>query len=163
MKILPLIIAATVLLMSCEKKQAVSSETKVGSDSIKMVDSSTGISSSEKPEILPSNEVVSAQNQAVTKNTASKPAINPAHGEPFHRCDIAVGAPIDSAPQQAAPQPVSAPQMQTNNTSFNTNPISHSVSAPNSAPQALGPKPALNPAHGEPHHRCDLQVGAPLT
>ena len=23
-------------------------------------------------------------------------------------------------------------------------------------------KPTLNPPHGEPHHRCDLEVGAPL-
>lgn len=163
MKIISLIVTAAVILVSCEKKQTTSAETKLSSDSVKVVDSGSGISSSEASENIPANAGTSNPNQAQTSNSTVKPALNPAHGEPFHRCDISVGAPIDSAPQQAAPQQVSAPQMQTNNSSFNTNPISPSVSAPSSAPQALGPKPALNPAHGEPHHRCDLQVGAPLT
>jgi len=82
---------------------------------------------------------------------SEKPALNPAHGQPYHRCEIAVGAPIDSAPAQQ-----NAPQTQT-----------PSILSPTVAPapqvQSLGPKPALNPAHGEPHHRCELAVGAPLT
>lgn len=28
---------------------------------------------------------------------------------------------------------------------------------------AMGEAPKTNPAHGMPHHRCDLAVGAPLT
>lgn len=104
------------------------------------------------------------ENTTVASNTASdKPALNPPHGQPYHRCDIAVGAPIDSpAPvQNAAPQvaqPQSAP-----NAGFNTNPISPSLAPPVSSTADIGPKPALNPPHGQPHHRCDLQVGAPLT
>ena len=104
------------------------------------------------------------ENTASPSNTASdKPALNPPHGQPYHRCDIAVGAPIDSpAPvQNAAPQvaqPQSAP-----NAGFNTNPISPSLAPPVSSTADIGPKPALNPPHGQPHHRCDLQVGAPLT
>lgn len=104
------------------------------------------------------------ENTAVASNTASdKPELNPPHGQPYHRCDIAVGAPIDSpAPiQNAAPQvaqPQSAP-----NAGFNTNPISPSLAPPVSSTADIGPKPALNPPHGQPHHRCDLQVGAPLT
>ena len=104
------------------------------------------------------------ENTAIASNSASdKPAMNPPHGQPYHRCDIAVGAPIDSpAPvQNAAPQvtqPQSAP-----NAGFNTNPISPSQAPPVSSTADIGPKPALNPPHGQPHHRCDLQVGAPLT
>ena len=104
------------------------------------------------------------ENTTVASNTASdKPELNPPHGQPYHRCDIAVGAPIDSpAPvQNAAPQvaqPQSAP-----NAGFNTNPISPSLASPVSSTADIGPKPALNPPHGQPHHRCDLQVGAPLT
>lgn len=104
------------------------------------------------------------ENTAIASNSASdKPAMNPPHGKPYHRCDIAVGAPIDSpAPvQNAAPQvaqPQSAP-----NAGFNTNPISPSLAPPVSSTADIGPKPALNPPHGQPHHRCDLQVGAPLT
>src|SRR6218665_1308736 len=31
--------------------------------------------------------------------------LNPAHGQPGHRCDIAVGAPLSSAPAATAQQP----------------------------------------------------------
>lgn len=117
-----------------------------------------------------SQDDATSQSSAPEKNsvadntsTSGKPALNPAHGEPYHRCDIAVGAPIDSpAPaQNAAPkvvQPQSAP-----NAGFNTNPISPSTAPSVSSTADIGPKPALNPPHGQPHHRCDLQVGAPLT
>ena len=110
-----------------------------------------------------SADVTSQEATAIAANNPSdKPALNPEHGLPYHRCEIPVGAPIDSAPtQNAAPQVV--PQQTAVNNSFNTNPISPSL-APSSAPvQATGPKPANNPAHGQPHHRCDLEVGAPLT
>lgn len=69
--------------------------------------------------------------------------LNPAHGEPGHRCDIPVGAPLtQAAPTQvtANPQPVSLPQ----------------------ATAAAKPSGPLNPKHGEPGHRCDIPVGSPL-
>lgn len=140
MKKIPLIIfAAATLTVSCTKKANENSA------------STTQKANTETP---------SQENNAVASN--DKPALNPAHGQPYHRCDIAVGAPIDSpAPvQNAAPQaiPQSAP-----NAGFNTNPISPSAAPSVSSSAAIGPKPALNPPHGEPHHRCDLQVGAPLT
>ena len=117
-----------------------------------------------------SQDDATSQSSAPEKNsvadntsTSGKPALNPAHGEPYHRCDIAVGAPIDSpAPaQNAAPQV--AQQQSAPNAGFNTNPISPSLAPPVSSTADIGPKPALNPPHGQPHHRCDLQVGAPLT
>lgn len=44
---------------------------------------------------------------APNTNTQTQPAavggdvaLNPAHGQPNHRCDIAVGAPLNSAPAQ---------------------------------------------------------------
>ena len=168
MKILTLLIASTILVNSCDKKEAQSTAmseiTTPIVDSTKVADTITANTATE----MKAGVVIQDPTVAVAKNTQTtgKPALNPAHGEPFHRCDIQVGAPIDSAPQQNA-APVASPQMQTNNTSFNTSPISPSMTAPSappiSAPQATGPKPANNPAHGEPHHRCDLQVGAPLT
>ena len=149
MKILPVIITTFALLVSCEK--SAQSTTDTTSSAAK----TTGVT--------PANGAPSANANAGTVATNSaKPALNPAHGEPHHRCDIAVGAPIDSQPaaQNAAPQmpPQAAPA-----NAFNTNPISP-TKAPSAAPvTATGPKPTLNPAHGEPHHRCDLEVGAPLT
>ena len=70
--------------------------------------------------------------------------MNPAHGQPGHRCEIPVGAPLDSKP---------APGKSNSNTS--------DVFLDNSSSDAL-PKGTLNPAHGQPGHRCDVQVGKPL-
>ncbi|MFM2139710.1 MAG: hypothetical protein RJA57_2017 [Bacteroidota bacterium] len=76
--------------------------------------------------------------------------LNPAHGEPGHRCDIAVGAPLDSKPAPAATVPVAAPAT--------TSP----PPAPAPAPSITTTAPGMNPAHGQPGHRCDIAVGAPL-
>jgi len=68
-------------------------------------------------------------------------AMNPAHGQPGHRCDIKVGAPLDSAPI-----PVNT-NTQTSDVVLDANAL---------------PKGALNPAHGQPGHRCDVKVGEAL-
>lgn len=155
MKILPLIITSAVLLYSCDAKNSSTKQTEKTT-----VAESESTAPSDTANLAKSAEI----NSEVEGNTSSgvRPALNPAHGEPYHRCDISVGAPIDSAPQQnAAPQNLT--QQGNTGGNFNTSPIAPSIAAPISSPQATGPKPALNPAHGEPHHRCDLQVGAPLT
>ncbi|MBQ0151757.1 MAG: hypothetical protein KBS61_02540 [Chryseobacterium sp.] len=83
------------------------------------------------------------------KPVKTAPGMNPPHGEPGHRCDIQVGQPLNSKPaaQPTTPQPHASVQ-----------PV-----AP--APQPIattGPKPKLNPAHGEPFHDCAKQVGEAL-
>ena len=73
--------------------------------------------------------------------------LNPAHGQPGHRCDISVGAPLNSPAKSGA---------------INT----QSQVIPTKAASAAQPTPAglkVNPAHGQPGHRCELAVGAPLT
>jgi len=74
-------------------------------------------------------------------NTAGK-KLNPKHGEPGHRCDIAVGAPLDSKPVAVA----------------------NVASAQPTVTQVSNVKvgKGLNPPHGQPNHRCDIAVGAPL-
>ncbi|HLO81383.1 MAG TPA: hypothetical protein VK166_10510 [Chitinophagaceae bacterium] len=83
--------------------------------------------------------------------------LNPAHGKPGHRCDIAVGAPLNSAPAantaQAIPAssvPTAAPVIQ-----------APAVSAQNTS-TSISAASGLNPQHGQPGHRCDIAVGAPL-
>lgn len=155
MRFLPLLVAVT-LLYSCDQKQVeqqqINNIQAGSSDSLQL----------EKPNdsalVVPDATSSSAEPSAATQSITAKPALNPEHGQPYHRCDIPVGAPINSAPPAAAGSPVvtqNAPK--TNN--FNTSPM---APAQNSGTVA-GPKPAVNPPHGEPHHRCDLQVGAPLT
>ena len=151
MKILSVIITTFALLVSCEK--SAQSTTNTTSSAAKTT------------EATPASGAPAANANAGTVATNSaKPALNPAHGEPHHRCDIAVGAPIDSQPAapNVAPQAVQTGNAPAN--AFNTSPIAPTNAPSSAAPvTATGPKPALNPAHGEPHHRCDLQVGAPLT
>ncbi len=94
-------------------------------------------------------------------NTAGNGPLNPAHGEPGHRCEIAVGAPLNSAPSaeampqlQITPQPgadgKAAPAFEPEMKSFS-----------NESPAAMLAK-GFNPPHGSPGHDCALAVGAPL-
>ncbi len=79
------------------------------------------------------------------------PGMNPPHGQPGHRCDISVGAPLNSAPAAAAaPAPVAAPVTTTSNV-----PVTTTATPAKTAP-------GMNPPHGQPGHRCDISVGAPL-
>ncbi|MGA9213539.1 hypothetical protein [Kaistella sp.] len=161
MRILPLLIASAAILFSCDKKEEMLAEnasiTTSSSDSVKSENTNSAIKIANNVELRPTvtPEEIAAAAAAVT-NSSARPALNPEHGQPYHRCEIPVGAPIDSAPAQNAATQV-MPQQNVSSNNFNTNPISPAASTAD-----VGPKPALNPAHGEPHHRCDLQVGAPL-
>lgn len=119
----------------------------------------------------------------ISSPTSSDAILNPAHGQPGHRCDIAVGAPLNSSPTNstvptttntavasgknpAHGQPGhrcdiavgadlnSAPAKATTITPSRT----ASIAGTNQNTVATG----LNPAHGQPGHRCDIAVGAPL-
>lgn len=82
------------------------------------------------------------------------PKLNPPHGQPFHRCEIAVGAPLDGTQAQAVPNP----------TPKNEPKSFFKALQKEEAPQEIvgGEKPKLNPAHGQPFHVCEIAVGAPL-
>ncbi len=82
----------------------------------------------------------------VTTTASVAPGMNPAHGQPGHRCDIAVGAPLNSPAGKSATSPVTS------------NPAVTSTITPTAVKTA----PGMNPAHGQPGHRCDIAVGAPL-
>ena len=95
------------------------------------------------PVMLPSNNNAASITPQSQQVAAATPALNPAHGQPGHRCDISVGAPLPGAAQvNINPQP--------------------SVAAANPVVPTTAAAPKLNPAHGQPGHRCDISVGAPL-
>lgn len=104
---------------------------------------------SSNPEAVVNGRQVSAPNVATTINPKAQkvaPGMNPAHGEPGHRCDISVGAPLNSPPgNTAALQQTVMP-----------------TPAPTPAPVANPMNLAVNPAHGEPGHSCAIAVGAPF-
>ena len=123
----------------------------------------------EPQENTPTSELVklglvkdTAKTQSVVQASPTNPntvlsdnkGINPAHGQPGHRCDIAVGAPLNSASTQT--QTTTAQPAQTVQVNPNQNNVVTTTVAP--AKVAKG----MNPAHGQPGHRCDIPVGAPL-
>jgi hypothetical protein len=83
------------------------------------------------------------------KQAKTAPGMNPPHGQPGHRCDIPVGQSLSS-------KPTPAPQPAQNVVQTTPSP------APAAQNLAMGEKPKLNPAHGEPWHSCSLKVGDPL-
>ena len=95
------------------------------------------------PSLQATPSQVNTTPQATQTQTAS--GMNPPHGQPNHRCDIAVGAPLNSPPGKTPSSQATPPQV-------------------NTTPQATQTQTAsgMNPPHGQPNHRCDIAVGAPL-
>jgi hypothetical protein len=88
-----------------------------------------------------STSVPANTNNFNTATPSANVALNPPHGEPGHRCEIEVGAPLNTPaqPKLTTPQPTFQPQQP-----------SGSVAA------------GTNPPHGQPGHDCAVPVGAPL-
>jgi len=88
------------------------------------------------------------QTQTVAAPVKVAKGMNPSHGQPGHRCDIPVGAPLNSpvAANSTTPQVVSNSGQTVTTTTMST---------------AKTPK-GMNPPHGQPGHRCDIPVGSPL-
>lgn len=89
--------------------------------------------------------------------TMQERRLNPAHGQPGHRCDIAVGAPL---PATTGTLPV------LNNPAVtpvqNASTFTPPVTQPQTAITTTVAK-GMNPPHGQPGHRCDIPVGQPLS
>lgn len=106
------------------------------------------------------------KNQVPPVSTVSSAALNPAHGQPGHRCDIAVGQPLDSKPATGvnslttATTPATKPATATSSPFITPGVKTNTTPATNVLPSATAA--GLNPAHGQPGHRCDIQVGQPL-
>lgn len=93
---------------------------------------------------------------AATAPANGSVALNPEHGQPGHRCDIPVGAPLNGGAQTA---PSAAPAQPQN---MPAGPRVQSTPAPSSAPAKMSSQVKLNPPHGEPGHDCAVPVGQPL-
>ncbi|GAA4759560.1 MULTISPECIES: hypothetical protein [Flavobacterium] len=119
-------------------------------------------------QVNPTGQPIQIQNQAVTTTQPVKTlkGMNPPHGQPGHRCDIAVGAPINSKPNTTTSKD--------NGLGMTVTPANVSKDGAitpqnNSTPSLLSTgstttaAPGMNPAHGQPGHRCDIAVGSPLS
>ncbi len=98
------------------------------------------------------NKTATQPNQTASSNVAdaTKEGMNPPHGQSGHRCEIPVGAPLNSPVTTAKPnQKITTTQQMTVTSSTATTPVT---------PTAEG----VNPPHGQTGHRCDIAVGAAL-
>lgn len=97
---------------------------------------------------------------AVNQQTASTAAagMNPQHGQAGHRCDIAVGAPLNSPVATAANSTATPQNIQPQVTPATTYTVNNAAASAPATPTAEG----MNPPHGQENHRCDIAVGAPL-
>lgn len=158
-------LTALLVLAACNKKE--STETAVTDTADTAVAApapadSANVSTSQNvsvPAAAPQNinvtpQVVTSQQNVSVVPTA--PGMNPPHGQPNHRCEIPVGAPLSTPVQNAAPQTSVLPQTVAPAPTQALNPMPQ----PSAAPVATAP--GMNPPHGEPGHRCDIPVGAPL-
>lgn len=111
-------------------------------------------------QVMPGQPVTAGQAPVTTK-----PGMNPPHGQPGHRCDIAVGAALNSKPAAAQPKAGSANIQQINPAAFTTTQTSQPAAASTPAildPNAPATAPGMNPPHGQPGHQCGVAVGAAL-
>lgn len=133
-----------------------------------IVKSDTSATISSVPVTVPAT---GASKEPMVVNTATTPPeLNPAHGLPYHRCDIPVGSPLNAAAAPAKPAATSqlaAPIKRTgtsptleNAARLNGQRINNQT-APTVANATTTP-PKLNPPHGQPFHRCEIPVGSPL-
>ena len=103
----------------------------------------------------------SGNDDASQTTRSANTGLNPEHGQPGHRCDISVGAPLSSAPAATpatnAPMQMAAPVMTTSPVMTAEPPVSDPS---NSASTVTAP--GMNPPHGQPGHDCAVAVGAPL-
>lgn len=169
MKITSLLFITTLLAVSCQKGEKASEKISAkASDSLSVLKAEEA-KMTNTPVAAQSQQVMTATNPtAATTVPDTKPGMNPPHGQPGHRCDIPVGAPLKgSAPATTVPSQTTK--------SYSVTPTGNATVAKmeNTNIQTTPPKPVAqttlpgmegkpNPAHGETGHRCDIPVGVNL-
>ena len=146
---LSLLFVTALLFTSCKKEL----EPQDSTNPSKIVPFTEAAITTPNQSVMPAQPL---QTPNMTTQNAAPVAVatgmNPAHGQPNHRCDIAVGAPLTSPVVPAKTSPVTTQQ----NTA-----VPATIAVPNTAVTTPTPE-GMNPPHGQKKHRCDIAVGAPL-
>lgn len=173
-KILTSALLISMIVVSCKKEETAPTETSNKEVSV-FSDSFSGPTDTVPPP--PPSEVQNIQPMpGQTATTTAQPVatakgMNPAHGQPGHRCDIAVGAPLNSpagkgSPTQAAPitktTTISSNGAQNGVVSSNGATITTTNNASQTTVSPVVTAPGMNPPHGQEGHDCAVAVGAPL-
>lgn len=149
-KLFSLVLMVTFFLLSCsnEKPSSDTASTEPTTDLSTPVLTIPDTTATTATQTMPVTGTTTLPAAPVTTAKGSSGKLNPAHGQPGHRCEIAVGAPLDGSP---APSATPAPKTASPITAKPVTPAATTTTAP-----------GMNPAHGQPGHRCDIAVGAPL-
>lgn len=139
---LSILLISSAFLTSCKKEL----QPQDSSDAVSPASATAALTPTAQPQL----QQAAAPAPSTVAATGTTAGLNPPHGQPNHRCDIAVGAPLNSAPAPAANQ---APLQSSVGKSTTVTP-----QPTKTATVAAG----MNPPHGQPNHRCDIAVGAPL-
>jgi hypothetical protein len=149
---LSLLFVTALLFISC-KKELEPQDSTIPSKIVPFTEAAnTSSNQTVMPAQTPQNQNAVNQNTTTSTPVAVAKGMNPAHGQPNHRCDIAVGAPLNSPVVPAKSNPVVQQQ---------NNAVPTTTVTPNTAVTTPTPE-GMNPPHGQDKHRCDIAVGAPL-
>ncbi|MES2746909.1 MAG: hypothetical protein V4648_00940 [Bacteroidota bacterium] len=183
--IVSILVLASLLFTSCKKEETTESappEEVVTDGTAVTNDSLTAEATAATPEqVQPVANGATNTNSVMTQTTTSAksytttaaPAakgMNPAHGQPGHRCDISVGAPLNS-PAGKTPAPTPTTQISSQSTTvtpamLNQNgtlsPTTTTTTTPAASTTPVVTAPGMNPPHGQEGHVCSVAVGAPL-
>ncbi len=144
MKIIYSALFVSLLFISCKDTELEPQESSVVADATTIPTQAT-----QQPAVT---------NTAMTQNPQTNAVgMNPAHGAPGHRCDIAVGAPLSNAPATPAATTTQTTMPNASQTMQVTPQMMQ-----NAAPAKTKTAPGMNPPHGEAGHKCEIAVGAPL-
>lgn len=149
------LISVSILAVSCKKdEKATYLNDEAGSQQ-----SSVAINNTPKVSLM---DQAGIQANAAPAAMATAPRMNPAHGQPGHRCDIPVGQPLNSQPA-ATPASQNISVGANNTIQIDPGTAAQAKVAMNNNAQPVKTAPGMNPPHGQPGHRCDIPVGQPLS
>ncbi|MES2574988.1 MAG: hypothetical protein V4572_08595 [Bacteroidota bacterium] len=152
-----LLLTSSLLFISC-KKELEPQDNPIPSKIVPF----TEAANIQQNQTLQNQSIVNQNTTTQTTTTTPIPVakgMNPAHGQPGHRCDIAVGAPLNSP--VAKPKTTTVVPQQSNVVSTTVTPSVPATLAAPATPAVTTPE-GMNPPHGQAGHRCDIAVGAAL-
>lgn len=149
------LLISSLFLTSCKKDE----ETKITEETQQTAQPMSGEQWLKQRIGQPQVQPAQTQQTQQANPAQTAPGMNPPHGQPGHKCEIPVGAPLNSQPTTNQPQvtPQTAPQI------VNQKPAEQpqmKINSNTGSATISGAK--MNPPHGQDGHRCDVAVGAPL-
>ena len=158
---------AAFVLVSCNNSETTTTETTTPETNA--ANNTVTPTNSEPAFTFDNNSAAAPATGNAAAGSAASGKLNPPHGEPGHRCEIPVGAPLDSPPTGTDANKISTNI--NNTTTKSTSAPTFTMQPPTTpSPAATGSgqpaktltAPGMNPPHGEPGHDCAIPVGQPL-